>query len=490
MTAGPLPTSLAPTMSPRLLSAWRSGAGLTRQFAVLSLIVTALITAALSWVLTRALRADLLEREWAVTADFIRTEAFFHLGPADFVAPPTPAAAERFRAFYKQTAMLPEIVRVKIYDADMAVVWSDESRLVGQRFPDNPHLARAIAGRTTVNIKPRGERTGENVYEGETSASLVEVYVPIVFPGRSGVAGVVETYKVPAQVFANIRRGQLTVVTTALAGGAFLYLSLIWIVRRAARRIDEQHAALDHRNRELRAVQAQLLEAERLAAIGEVVAAVAHGIRNPLANIRASAQVATLDRQDPGDPTTRHLTNVMSEVDRLETRLRQLLQFVRPAEPREERLDVNAVLRGAVELTAARIAARGLAVDERLDPQLPHVRGDAMLLEQVFLSLLGNAVEAMVGEDGAITLTTGVEPDGAGGHQVFAEVRDSGPGIPPEELGRIFKPFYTTKAQGTGLGLAVAKKFAEGLGGSVGVDTAPGKGSAFRVTLPVPLEHK
>jgi signal transduction histidine kinase len=290
------------------------------------------------------------------------------------------------------------------------------------------------------------------------------------------VAGAVEVYKMPQRAFASIRKGQLTVVGTVLACGVLLYLSLFWIVRGAARSIDEQHNTLETRgaelvsaNQELRAVQGQLLEAERMAAIGEVVTAVAHGIRNPLANIRASAQVASLDFQDgrASSPASMNLANIMAEVDGLEGRLKELLQFVRPAERPMGPLDLNAVLKGSQELMAGRIAKANLKLDTRLAPGLPPVLGNAMLLEQVFLSLIGNAIEAIPGDPGTITLITGWLPGNAGPPPVFAEVRDTGIGISAEEIPKIFEPFHTSKAQGTGLGLAIARKFTEAQGGSI-----------------------
>ncbi len=471
------------------LTRWRSGAALTRQFAILSLIVIGLITAALSFVISFSLRKDLLNREWGTTADFIRTEAFQALTPRDFAAPWTKTAQEHFERFYQRTVMMPEIVRVKIYDATMAVVWSDEPRLMGQRFPDNPHLVSALGGHTMVNLES-GERKGENIYESNEFALLVEVYVPIVFPRTGGVAGVVETYKTPKQVFASIRRAQLAVMSTAVAGGILLYLSLFWIVQRAARRIREQHQALERRteeltaaNLELRAVQTQLLEAGRMAAIGEVVAAVAHGIRNPLANIRASAQVASLDCRDSAAPSLapRNLANIMTEVDRLEGRLKELLQFVRPTDRPSSPLDLNAVVTGALEMMAGRIAEANLRLEKQLAPALPPILGNAMLLEQVFVSLIGNAIEAIPNGGGTITVRSGALDHQA---SVFVEVLDTGVGISSEHLPKIFEPFHTTKAQGTGLGLAIAKKFTESHGGTITVRSRPAEGTMFRVTLP------
>jgi signal transduction histidine kinase len=306
---------------------------------------------------------------------------------------------------------------------------------------------------------------------------------------------VVEVSKSPQQVFDSIRRGQLTVVGTVLGCGVLLYLSLFWIVRRAARRIEEQHQALEQRsqdlaaaNQELTAVQRQLLEAERMAAIGEVVTAVAHGIRNPLANIRASAQVAGLDlpQTAPAPQAAKHLTHIMAEVDRLESRLRELLQFVRPAPRQTEPVDLNQVLAQSLEMVAGRVGKDQIQLVRQLETDLPPVAGNRMLIEQVFLGLLGNAVEALPESGGRITARTGrVAPDGSSaGIQVFAEVQDTGVGIPAEQIEKIFQPFFTTKAQGTGLGLAIAKRFTEALGGSISAWSAPGEGTRFRIVFP------
>ena len=474
----------------------QSRSTLLRQFAVLSFVVIGLITAALAVTVTSALRRDLLNREWGTTADYVRTGILRHLSLSDFLQPEEENAQEHFEALYAQAVALPEIVRVKLYDANMRVVWSDETRLIGQRFADNAHLAQALSGQTVVNLEGE-QRKDENRYEGNEFAQLVEVYVPVVFPGSSRVVGVVETYKMPAQVFASIRKAQLTVVGATSAGGILLYLALFWIVRRAARRIDEQHRTLEQRgqelvaaNQELRSVQSQLVESERLAAIGEVVTAVAHGIRNPLANIRAAAQVAGLGSRETGSawPTTKHLASIMAEVDRLEGRLKELLQFVRPAERQNKLVDLNALVRETANMVAGRIATARISLTQALAPGLPPVSGNAMLLEQVVLSLLANGVEAVPNGDGKIVVTTGAAWTEAGVPAVFVEISDSGPGIPAQQIPRLFVPFYTTKAQGTGLGLAIAKKFTEAHGGTITVSSRPGTGATFRVTLPTHTE--
>jgi len=444
--------------------------------------VIAGITLTLALVLSFSLRRDLLEREWTVTADFVRTEAAYHLTPADFMEPGTPVAQAHFRDFYEQTVLLPEIVRVKIYDANMTVVWSDEPRLMGQRFPDNSQLRGALAGRTTVDL-PASTAKDEHQYERGLSSELVELYVPITFPGTDRVMGVVETYKAPTRVFAGIRQAWITVFATALAGGVVLYVSLFWIVRRAARRIDDQQVRLIAASEQLRSMQSQLVQAERMAAIGEVVAAVAHGIRNPLANIRATAEMATI-RCATCELAPKSAGLIIGEVDRMDARIRELLQFVRPGERPRQAVDLNVVVLETVQGLDGRLAQTGVTLTTHLAPELPPISGDPVLLEQVFVGLIGNAIEASSGQDDSITITTGTERSPRGVPSVFAEVADTGVGISPESLPSIFEPFYTTKAQGTGLGLAVAKKFAEAYGGTITVASRPREGATFRVTFP------
>ena len=468
--------------------AWMRESALLRQFALLSLAVIGLSALGLSLVISHSLKTDLLEREWTATADFVRTEVQQNLRQDDFSSPQTDQARARFQRFYQQTVMMPEIMRVKIYDADMRVIWSDEQRLIGQRFEDNPGLVAAIAGRTTVNLKHAAG--SENIYE-RPRRELVEVYVPVVFGADNGVVGVVETYKEPTRVFANIRSARITVITACVAVAGVLFLSLFWIVRRAARRIDAQHESLEQHgreltaaNEELRSLQTQLVQAERMAAIGEVVTAVAHGIRNPLANIRASAQVALLDDTGEQTPATTNVRNIIGEVDRLEGRVKELLSFVRPAEARRSPVDLNTLLTATLRLLAGRFAEAGISPAAKLAVALPVVTADPMLIEQALVNVIGNAIEASPA-GGTVTVATAVAR-GDDGLQVVVEVHDDGPGIEPASIERVFELFYTTKAQGTGVGLALARKFVEAHGGSLTVSSGSGEGTTFTMSLPAP----
>jgi signal transduction histidine kinase len=463
----------------------REGGSLIRRFAVLSFVVIGATTAALSFVLASALERDMLAREWQVTATFVRLLATDRLTATDFARPNDAAAQARFREFSDDIRRMPETIHVKVFDRAMTIVWTDDARLAGARFADNAQLIRAVAGETVAHLESKPTKT-ESRYEART---VVELYVPIELPGQVGVAGVAEVYKTPEAVFANVERGRRIVVGTSLVGGVLLWASLFGIVRAASRRIERQHRDLQRQSRELTTanaellrVQGQLVATERLAAVGEVVAAVAHGIRNPLANVRASAQLALLDCRTCGPKAAAvdNISNAISEVDRLGARVSDLLRFVRPAERGADRLDLNDVVSETLRLMKERLAGGNVRLVERLDVGVPPIVGDFALLEQALGALVENALDAMNGE-GTLTVTTGVDPDGL---RPFVEITDTGPGIPASRLDDVFTLFYTTKARGTGLGLALAKKFVEGYGGTLTVTSRPGEGATFRATFP------
>ncbi|HEX2219485.1 MAG TPA: ATP-binding protein [Gemmatimonadales bacterium] len=232
----------------------------------------------------------------------------------------------------------------------------------------------------------------------------------------------------------------------------------------------------------LERTQAQLLQSEKLASIGEMSAAVAHGLRNPLASLRASAQLV---RRHPDSPAAReHLEAIIEEVDRLDRRISHLLSFSRPApfHPMPERLD--RLVEGLLPAFAEPLREHRVDLQLDLARDLPEVRIDPMQLEQALLELVSNALDAM--PDGG-TLRLAARPsDGARpAEEVVVEVADTGVGIPASALASVCEPFFTTRQEGTGLGLAIAKRYVEQNGGRLDIDSTPGSGTTVRVRLPV-----
>jgi signal transduction histidine kinase len=233
-------------------------------------------------------------------------------------------------------------------------------------------------------------------------------------------------------------------------------------------------AKLDH-------TQAQLVQSEKLASIGEMAAAVAHGLRNPLASLRAAAQLV---RRHPDSPSSReHLDAIIEEVDRLDRRISHLLSFSRPApyHPMPER--VARLVENLLPAFAEPMRERRVELEVDLPQDLPEVRVDPMQLEQALLELVSNALDAMPG-GGRLRLGAQAMNGGPAGGEIVIEVSDTGPGIPANVLPSVCEPFFTTRPEGTGLGLAIAKRYVEQNGGRLEIDSSPGSGTTVRVRLP------
>lgn len=240
----------------------------------------------------------------------------------------------------------------------------------------------------------------------------------------------------------------------------------------------------------LRAAERQIVQSERLVAIGELSAAVAHGIRNPLAGMRMAAQLG-LEDAPPGHPVREYLEDVLTEVDKLEAQVRGILDFSRPFEPRLEPTDLRQLLESLIrtlrpKLESRRIAVRleapeGGSVSRFTQEAPPKVSADPAHLIQAFQALLVNAMEA-IGEDGRITLE--ILEQGASPGRLRVAIEDTGPGIPAAMRERVFQLFMTTKSGGTGLGLAVVRKIIERHGGRISLEDAAGAGARFVVELP------
>ncbi len=476
----PHPDTGAPVGGPASATAPAAWASPTRQFALLSLLTIGGSTLLFGFTLTYFVERGILDREWGSTAALVRTAARFYLRSADFVrregaALAADEAGDRFEEFARQVRMLPEIQRLVAYGADGRLLWIDTERPPALH-PPHRWLREALTGETSVRLEPGAAGAPDRV----------EVYVPVTFPGEGRVAGVVEAYVDPSRVLATVRRARLTLWSLALLSGAVLYAALYGIVWRASRALRAQHAALVQRaaelaraNAALRAVQQQLVAAERLAAFGEITAAVAHGLGNPLAAIRSVAQVALLDA--PDGPVRDRLRQVIAETDRLAERMRALLQFGRPVEQRRVPTALEAAVRGALESVRPRAAAAGVRVDERVPAELPKVRLDPARFEEALLCLLGNALDAMP-DGGLLRVRAGPAPAGGA---VEVRIEDTGPGMPPAVLARAFEPLFTTKPAGTGLGLPVARKLLESAGGRLALQSEPGRGTGAVITLPL-----
>ena len=261
------------------------------------------------------------------------------------------------------------------------------------------------------------------------------------------------------------------------------------------RKIETATSELARRNEELRLLnealfesQRQLSQSEKLAAVGQVTATMAHQIGTPLNSISGYIQLILQDGNlQPKDRD--RLQIIESQLDRLADSVKNLLSFTRQPKPQLRSLDVNEVLEELIHLSEPWFLARNVRLAPHLSPDLPSILGDSTHLQTLFLNLITNALDAMP-QGGVLTIKTRQHPptlSAGNGRWLEISITDNGIGITEESKKRIFDPFFTTKkmGEGTGLGLAICEKIVKEHSGRIDVESEVGKGSTFSVYIPV-----
>jgi two-component system, NtrC family, sensor histidine kinase HydH len=456
-------------------------ASLTTRFAVHSFICIGIMTIVLWFLVSNYLINGILRREWETTAQLVRTEVREFLTTEDFTAKDRKPVGKKFAALLRHITLMPDIVQFNVYNPQGVAIWAAlEKQRVGRSFADNDKLQEAIQGKVVADLSSLSQQ--ENGSGPDSLKKVVEVFIPIYSEVDGELLGVMEIYKRADPIVRDIRGARVVVLLGALCGGLLLYLSLFAIVRQAARKIKEQEE-------NLLKVQSDLVASQRMAAVGEIAAAVAHGIGNPLSSIRAAAQVAKLDCHDCEGPDLRQKTlttldEIIQQVDRVQKRMRGLLNFAKPMEPRPAPVEINSLLSDIVDVLRPRFAEAGVSPQLDLDRSLPEVQLDANHVEQIFMGLVTNALEATP-KGGRVTIRTNMLKGAGPATGIRISIEDTGEGIPVESRERVFDPFFTTKPDGTGIGLPLAKKFVARNGGKIVVSDGISGGAKFDVIFPM-----
>ncbi len=256
-----------------------------------------------------------------------------------------------------------------------------------------------------------------------------------------------------------------------------------------AETLARSHRELQEQTRLLLEKETQLRRADRLSALGQLSAGLAHEIRNPLGSIKGAVEILQ-DDYPAGHPKAEFFGILLKEVDRLNDVLTNFLSFARPVSPHLAPVDVRAILTAVEGLISGQARRRQVQIFTSFHSGPSRVMADETLLKQACLNIMLNALEAMP-EGGDLTIATQLGPgraaSQAGDRPEWVEVvfDDTGPGIAEEHLGRIFDPFFTTKQDGTGLGLAITHRIIEGHHGTIRVMSQRGKGTTFVVSLPL-----
>ena len=441
---------------------------LLRWFSIFSFAAQVIVGIAIALFLTRYLTAHMLTRDAEVSRDFIESILTTEKGH-DYLARRQPGEpASDLDPFIEHLPTLPDVLRINVYGVDRTVIWSSDKQLVGKRFDDNDELEQALRGKITIESgaiaadQNKPEHVGLVTEATERDSDrFVEEYLPIRDEAGKNVIAVIELYKAPRALFRSIDEGVRFVWISVTIGSLLLYLAFFWIVRRA--------------DVLMRAQRERLVEAETLSALGEMAAAIAHGIRNPLASIRSAAEVAREEDRDAADEC---LQDIMNQADRLDGWVRELLAASRGSAPMTEEVDLNRLIRESLDCAAGDLRRQGIELTLQ-EGSLPPIRGSRAPLAHAFSSIITNAIEAMP-QGGRLRVESRSTEKGS----IEIAVEDTGAGMPARVARRAFRPLFTTKPNGVGLGLSLARRIVERHAGRIDLDSIAGRGTRVVLTLP------
>jgi signal transduction histidine kinase len=469
-----------PTENEVRLSTRKQPFNLLRWFSLISMAVIGTVAVALGAVSTRFVITESVQRDALLTSQFIRAIASAEvrhvsipnvrtmgelLDPRkdrDFPDVDPLARAAARGEFLDHIEHLPDVILANIYAPDRMVIWSTNPALMGTTINADGDLDQAFALKTPVSASYHSvdKSRMEQKFVVPPQYIFIENYIPLFDADGKTVTAMVEIYKEPQDLISRMERGLVLIWMATALGGGLIYLGLYWIVRRAAILLAQQ--------------QQQLITNETFVVLGEMSSAVAHSLRNPLATIRSSAELAL--EFDEG-AAHKNINDIIGQVDRMSKWIRELLQSLRPLNDEAEPVNLVAALHDALMAYELQIARASVTVEFQT-VQTPMVLSQQVQLTQILNSLLSNAVEAM-DKGGRLTLT--IEPGDAQG--VTLVVSDTGRGMSDEQRSMAFRPFFTTKQGGLGVGLVLVKRIMERFGGSVALESREGEGTTVRLSF-------
>jgi len=439
---------------------------LRRRFALSSLGVITVIALGLGWLMSHTLTERMLQREGEVSMDFIQNLLTTDQSAPYLSNPQDPVLKARFLSSMAHIASMNEPVRANAYQTNGTVIWSTDAALIGQRYPVNDELDEALAGELVVHsgtLDSGSPDKGEHVGLAQQTSFYVESYIPILDPQSKRVLGVMELYKVPVQLNAAIREAQLQLWLACAASALALFLTLYWTVARADRVMRDQ--------------QTRLAESQTLATAVELARAVAHNLRNPLASIRVSAEMLQAGDEDASGQAE-HCVDITSAVDRADRWITELVRVSQAPSMQMELVFPSPVVRACLDEMAPEMNRRGIRWTVPAD-EAPGIQAHTAMLRQIVISILANATDVMP-DGGEIAVRWSSDAQA-----LKLQIIDSGPGIEDSVRSALFRPFFSTKSGGLGIGLALVKRMVEQWGGQIDLRRAPVKGTCVELTLPL-----
>lgn len=395
-----------------------------------------------------------------------------------------PEQAQRLNTVVKDTIRELNLEQLTIYDQVGVLSYSTTNQSLGTDCFEVPGVKQALYGETHIE-RLGGSFLGDLVPQWASGKQLLRAYFPFrlkLKPGSEELGPVVGVFEITQDISKDINeiaklKGIIILISMAIIG--LLFLVLLLIVKQAER-------ILERRQQEQLGLEAQLNQAERLVALGEMTAGVAHEIRNPLGIISSTAELLK-ERLNRYEPTNRLAAIIVDEANRLNDKVTEFLDFARPRVPNLRACQLDKVMDRSLEFLGPEIERRHIAVTREFPADGKIQTADPELLHQAFLNLFLNAIQAMP-SGGTLKVAVASGPNGRGSE---IQVQDTGEGIEPDSLKKVFNPFFTTKEKGSGLGLPIVKSIIESHQGTIKIDSAPGRGTAVTINLPdLPLPGK
>jgi signal transduction histidine kinase len=388
-----------------------------------------------------------------------------------------PEQYKRLDAVVRNTIHGLHVEQLNIYDQVGVLSYSTSNIPLGKDCYDEPGVKKALFGESNFELPGHNPLWSILSFGPGSQPHRLKAYIPFRLEEKLGpqvgpVVGVFEISQNISQDLAEIGQFRLIILATLAVIMGLLFLVLQQIVKQA-------EVIIERRQEERRVLEAQLHHSERLAALGEMTAGVAHEIRNPLGIISSTAELLK-ERLARYEPRNRLAQIIVEEANRLNVKVTEFLDFSRPRVPNLRPCDLEGVIDRSLELVQPEIERLGITVHRQYHLNGQAQAADPDLLHQAFLNILLNAIQAMPA-GGQLTVSTTLDPRGQG-----TEIRfeDNGEGLDPETLKKVFNPFFTTKEKGSGLGLPIVKSIIETHQGAIKIDSSPEEGTTVTISLP------
>lgn len=450
-------------------------------FATISLLMIVAMVIGTGLVQASFFRQSMIEREAAIVRDMVFALTVEQpVKAADLRPDMDEAARMRFGRIFDTLQNLPGTARIKVFNRDRIIVWSDDPTLTGtDRTRHGEQISRAFQGEVQAVFNPGGNRFDTSPH-GQPTQGTIECYVPIFShdPTRppGDVIGVLSLYRDPHDLNQTLRQGLYLLWATIGGGGILLFGVLYKVFSLVYNRQQAAESSLS----KLTSEHERIVQIEKMSAMGELVGQIAHQLNNPLVGVINLAQLAEREAHDPA-----RVAELLQDVRKAGTECRDIVQrILRISQLSRSTLqttDLQALVRDTITFCHQSIGQRQPVEFSAPDGAIM-LDVDPVLLRQALFNLIHNAVLAAPGSPVRVTLAPS-ERDGAPG--VLLAVTDAGPGISPDAADKLFKPFFTTRATGTGLGLYVAQHIAMKHGGAVLAENLAQGGARFSIWLPL-----